>query len=190
MFKLNKKLEINRNILKCIYIRHSPSKIKRLSTAKSQIHIKNSTEDSVISLLNSYLDLKFDVLHAACNDTFADYNYIRLFNFGPTAIFSTYKITTSSGKRLEDISGAPIVFLMYELITGARDTDEFSFGFDRDRERRQRELTKNKTQKSIIHLRFMLNDKFGFSESHEKRTFGLGYKLTLTRNTDNASNND
>ena len=112
MFKLKEKFEINGNILKCIYNRHSPSKINKISTAKSQIHIKKPRKDSVISLLNSYLDLKFDVLHAACNDTFADNNYERLFNFGPTAIFSFYKLTTSSGERLEDISGAPIVFLM------------------------------------------------------------------------------
>ena len=27
---------------------------------------------------------------------------------------------------------------------------------------------------------------FGFGENQEKATYGLGYKLTLTRNTDNA----
>ena len=32
----------------------------------------------------------------------------------------------------------------------------------------------------------MLKDIFGFVEYQEKGTYGLGYKLTLTRNTDNA----
>ena len=32
----------------------------------------------------------------------------------------------------------------------------------------------------------MLKDIFGFAEHQEKGTFGVGYKLTLTTNTDNA----
>ena len=32
----------------------------------------------------------------------------------------------------------------------------------------------------------MLKDVFGFAEHQEKATFGLGYKLTLTRNKDEA----
>ena len=32
----------------------------------------------------------------------------------------------------------------------------------------------------------MLKDIFGFAEHHEKGTHGLGYKLILTRNSDNA----
>ena len=32
----------------------------------------------------------------------------------------------------------------------------------------------------------MLKDVFGFAKHQEKATYGLGYKLTLTRNTDNA----
>ena len=32
----------------------------------------------------------------------------------------------------------------------------------------------------------MLQDIFGFADHQEKGTYGLGYKLTLTRNSDNA----
>ena len=32
----------------------------------------------------------------------------------------------------------------------------------------------------------MLKDFFGFVQHQEKGTYGLGYKLTLTRNSDNA----
>ena len=61
-----------------------------------------------------------------------------------------------------------------------------SICFDRDRNRRQRELTNNKSQKGKYHVRIYLKDVFCFAEYQEKATYGLGYKLTLTRNTDNA----
>ena len=89
-------------------------------------------EDSVISLLNSYLDLKFDVVHAATNNRYVDGNDIRLVNLGPVALFSNYKLTASSGKHLEDVSHAHIVSLMYKLITTAKRCDDLSIGFDRD----------------------------------------------------------
>ena len=75
---------------------------------------------------------------------------------------------------------------MYKLITSARGPDDFTFGFDRDRNRRQRELTNNKNQRGKYHVKIMLKDIFGFAEHQEKGTYGLGYKLTLTRNSDNS----
>ena len=75
---------------------------------------------------------------------------------------------------------------MYKLLTSAKDTDELFFGFDRDRGRRHRELTNNKIQKDKFHLRFFLKDVLGFAGHQEKRAFGFWYRLTLTRNTDNA----
>ena len=75
---------------------------------------------------------------------------------------------------------------MYKLITSARSTDDLFIGFDRDRGRRQRELTNNKNIKGKYHVTNMLKDIFGFAQHQEKRTYGLGYKLTLTRNSDNA----
>ena len=47
-------------------------------------------------------------------------------------------------------------------------------------------MTTNKTQKGNIHIRIYLKDVFGFAEYQNKGTYGLGYKLTLLRNTDNA----
>ena len=75
---------------------------------------------------------------------------------------------------------------MYKLLTSSRGSDDLSIGFDRDRNRRQNELTNNKNIKGKYHVRIYLKDVFGFSESQEKGTYGLGYKLTLTRNTDNS----
>ena len=47
-------------------------------------------------------------------------------------------------------------------------------------------MNNNKTQKKKFHLRIYLKDVFGFAEHYETATYGPGYKLTLTRNTDNA----
>ena len=137
-------------------------------------------------MLNSYLEINFDVLHAATNNRYIDGSDIKLFNLGPIALFGNYKLTTSSGKHLENIDHAHIVSLMYKLLTSSRGRNDFSIGFDRDRNRRQRELTNNKTQKGKFHVRIYLKDVFGFAEYQEKATYGLGYKLTLTRNSDNA----
>ena len=85
---------------------------------------------------------------------------------------------------------------MYKLLSSSRDTDDLSLGFDRSRDKRKRELLDNKTQKGKFHLRIYLKDVFGFAEYQETGTFGLSYRLTLTRNTDdvvlnkdNATNN-
>ena len=87
--------------------------------------------------------MNFDLLHAAINNRYADNNGIRLVILLAIALFSIYKLTTSSGKHLEDISHANIVSLMYKLITSARDTVDLSIRFDRDGNRRKRELTNN-----------------------------------------------
>ena len=104
-------------------------------------------------------------------------------------MFSNYKLSTSSGKHLEDVSHAHIVSLMYKLITTAKDMNDLSIGFDRDRTRRRNELTSNKNMKGKYHVRIYLKDIFGYAELQEKATYGLGYKLTLTGNTDNAALN-
>ena len=101
-------------------------------------------------MINSYLELNFDVLHAATNNRYADGNDIRLVNLGPIALFSNYKLTTSSGKHLENIDHAHIVSLMYKLLTSSRVSNDLSFGLDRDRNRRQRELSYKKNKEREI----------------------------------------
>ena len=186
MFKLSENYEVDRKILKCDYIRYSPAEISTINTANSQIYINIPREDSVISLLNSYLELNSDVLQARTNDRYVDGNNIRLVNLAPIALFSNYKLTSSSGKHLEEVSHAHIVSLMYKLLTSSKDSDDLSIGFDRSRDRRQRELTNNKNIKGKFHVRIYLKHIFGFVECQEKGTYGLGYRLTLTRNSDNA----
>ena len=186
MFKLNEKYEINRDILKCDYIRYSPSEVSTINTANSQVYINIPRGDSVISFLNSYLELNFDVLHAATNNRYVDGNDIRLVNLGSIGLFSNYKLTTCSGKHLENIDHSHIVSLMYKLLTSSKGSDDLSICFDRDRNGRQRELTNNKSQKGKYHVRIYLKDVFGFAEYQDKGTYGLGYRITLTRNSDNS----
>ena len=97
MFKLSENYSVNRGILKCDYIRYSPFEISTINTPNSQVYNNIPRENSVISLLNSYLELNFDVLHAATNKRYVDANDIRLVKLGPIALFSIYKLTTSSG---------------------------------------------------------------------------------------------
>ena len=186
MFKLNENYEVDRRILKCDYIRYSPSEISTINTPNNQIYINLPRGDSVNSLLGSRLRANFDVLHAATNNRYVDGDDIRLVNEGPVALFSNYKLQSRSGKHIEEINHALIVCLMYLLITNARNTDDLSNGFDRNRGRRQRGLTKNKNIKGNYHVTIMLKDIFGFVEHQEKGTYGLGYKMTLTRRSDNA----
>ena len=173
MFKLSEKYSINRDILKCDYIRYSPSEINTINTPISQVYIDIPREDSVISLLNSFLELRFDVLHAATINRYVDGNDIRLVNLGPIALFSNYKLTTCSGKQFENIDHAHIVCLLYKLINSARGGDDLSIGFDRDRGRRQRELTNNKNNKGKYHVRIYLKDVFGFVQQQKKGPLGL-----------------
>ena len=91
MFKLSEKYEIIRKFLKCDFIIYSPSEISTINTASSQISINIPREDGVIPLLNSYLELNFDVLHAATNNRFLDNNDIRLVNLRPIGLFGEIK---------------------------------------------------------------------------------------------------
>ena len=65
MFKLNENYEVDRKILECVYIRYAPAETSTINTPNSKIYINIPREDSVISLLNSYLDLKFEVVRKA-----------------------------------------------------------------------------------------------------------------------------
>ena len=189
MFKLSENYEIDRRILKSDYIRYSPAEISTINTANSQIYINIPREDSIISLLNSYIELNFDVLKAATSNRYADTDDIRLVNLGPIAIFSNYKLASASGKHLEEISHAHIVSLMYKLLASSKDSDDLSIGFDRNRGRRKDELSNIKNIKGKYHNRIYLKDIFGYAECQEKGTYGLAYKLTLTGNSDNAVSN-
>ena len=186
MFKLKENYEVDRRILKCDYIRYSPAETSTKNTPNSQIYINIPREDSVFSLLNSYLDLNFEIIEKADDSRYGNGNDIRLVNLGPIALFSIFKLATSSGKHLEDISHAHLVSLMYKLIASSKNSDDLSIGFHRNRYIRKDKLAQNKNVKGKNHVRILLKDVFGFAECQGKSTYGLGYKLTIKRNKDEA----
>ena len=86
MFKLANKNTIERPILKCDYIRHSPESSSIFNDENKQSYIDIHEEHSALSLKDTHLELEFDVkLKAADNILYADKTYIRSVNFGPTA---------------------------------------------------------------------------------------------------------
>ena len=80
----------------------------------SNISISLPREDEYISEQNSYISLEFEVL--INDDTrFDDGDEINLVNFGPVALFSEAKLTTSSGKHLEKVDNLHPICLMYNF---------------------------------------------------------------------------
>ena len=130
--------------------------------------------------------MSFEVIKRADNSRYGNGNDIRLVNLGPIALFSKFKLTTSSGKHLEDLSHAHMVSSVYKLITSSKGSVDLSIGFDRSSGRGREDMTNNKIVKGKFHLRIKLRDVSGFADCQEKATYGLGYELTLTRNKDEA----
>ena len=62
MFKLIGNYEIDRRVLKCELIRYSPAEVSTKNTPNSQKQAKLPRKDSVISLLNSYLEIVFEFI--------------------------------------------------------------------------------------------------------------------------------
>ena len=134
---------------------------------------------------NSYLEIDFNVNHkAGTHNRYVDTDHIRLDNLGNTALFNKYRLTSSSAKEIEEIDNAHVVCLMHKLISSSRDSDVLSIGFHRSIEARERELSNKKSTKGNYHVRNYLKDIFGFAEHEDNCTYGLGYKLTLQRNSD------
>ena len=126
------------------------------------------------------------VIKKADSSSYGNGNDLGLINSGTIALFSNFKLTTSSGKHVEDIRHAHLVSLMYKLLTSTKDSNDLSTGFNRSRNKRRDELALNQNVKGKYHLRIVLKGVIGFADCQEKATYGLGYKLTLTRNKDGA----
>ena len=74
---------------------------------------------------------------------------------------------------------------MYNLTSSSRDSDDLSIGFNRSNGVRERELSNNKQTEGNFHVRNFLKDVFGLAAHHDSCTYGLGYKLTLQKNSYN-----
>ena len=61
-----------------------------------------------------------------------------------------------------------------------------SYSSDCERVRRQQKLTKNKRVIRKYLVTNLLAVVFGFAERQDKATYGLGYKIRVTRSSDNS----
>ena len=174
---------MDKPIHKIDFIKYSPSSLATINNKNSNISIIFPREDAYICLQNSYISLEFEVLKN--DDTrYADGDQISLVNFGPVALFSEAKLTTSSGKHLEKVDNLHPISLMIKLLTSTQQTSQVMYGFEESSTIRRQELTNNKTEKGTFFVRIKLKDLFGFADQ-EKITYGLGYSLTLKRNNNN-----
>ena len=149
MFSLKNKYELSNPIQKLDNIKYSPNSLATVNNNNSIISINIPREDAYISLQNSYLFLEFEVLKN--DDTrYADGNPISLVNFGPIALFSEAKLTTSSGKHLEKVDNLHCVSLMYKLLTSTHGTSELLYGFEALQTIRRQELTNHEKVKRNI----------------------------------------
>ena len=177
---------MDKPIHKIDFIKYSHSSLATINDSNSNISIIFPREDAYICLQNSYISLEFEVLKN--DDTrYADGDQISLVNFGPVALFSEAKLTTSSCKHLEKVDNLHPISLMYKLLTSNQQTSQLMYGFEESQATRRQELTNNKTEKGTFFVRIKLTDIFGFDFDQEKITYGLGYTLTLKRNNNNDS---
>ena len=183
MFSLKSKYTLEKPIHKIDFIKYSPSSLATVNNTNSNISVSLPREDAYICLPNSFISLEFEVLKNN-NTRYIDGDEISLVNFGPVALFSEAKVTTSSGKHLEKVDNLHPISLLIKLLTSTSQTSQLLYGFEESTVVRRQELTNNKTEKGSFFVRIKLKDMFGFADQ-EKTTFGLGYTLTLKRNTNN-----
>ena len=100
-------------ILKYDYIRYTPPSLNLVNGENIHIFIDIPSEDSAISLKDSYLKLDFKANHrAGVQARYTDDDQIRLVNLGVLALFDKYRLTSSSGKEIEKIDKAHVFCLM------------------------------------------------------------------------------
>ena len=183
LFSLKNKYAMDKPIHKSDFFKYSPSSLATINNNNSNISIIFPREDAYICLQNSYISLEFEIFKND-NTRYADGDQISLVNFGPVALFSEAKLTTSSGKYSEKVDNLHPISLMYKLLTSNQQTSQLMYEFEESQATGRQELTTNKTEKGTFFVRIELTDIFGFADQ-EKITYGLGYSLTLKRNNNN-----
>ena len=128
------------------FIQYSPSILATINIINSNISISLPREDAYICLQNSYISVEFEILKND-NTRYANGNEISLVNFGPVALFSEAKLTTSSGKHLEKVDKVHPHSSMYKLLTSTQQISQLMYGFEESVAIRRQELTNNKTEK-------------------------------------------
>ena len=182
-FSLKSKYTLEKPIHKIDFIKYSPSSLATINNNNSKISISSPRKRCIHLFKKLIHSLEFEVLK---NDDirFNDVDEINLVNFGTVALFSEANLTTSSGKHLEKFDNLHPICLMYKLLTSSQQTSQLMYGFEESTVIRRQELTNNKTEKGTFFVRIKLKDLFGFADQG-KIFCGLGYTLTLKRNTNN-----
>ena len=129
MFSLKNKYTLEKPIHKIDFIKYSPSSLATVNNANSNISVSLPREDAYICLQNSYISLEFEVLKND-NTRYNNGDEISLVNFGPVALFSEAKLTTSSGKHLEKVDKLHPISLLYKLLTSTYQTSQLLYGFE------------------------------------------------------------
>ena len=163
--------------------KYSPDSLATINNNTSLVSIISLREVACICLQNSYVPLDFEVLKQ--DDTrYADGDQVSLTIFGPVALVSEAKLTTSSGKHLEKIDNLRIISIVHKLLTSHQQTSDLMYCFEESQATKRQELTNNKTENGTFFVNIKLIDFIGFADQ-EKVTYGLGYTLTIKRNNTN-----
>ena len=149
MFSLKSKYTLEKPIHKIGFNKYSPSSLATINNNTSNISISLPREDAYICLQHSFINVEFKVLEN--DDTrFNDGDEISLVKFGPIALFSEAKLTTSSGKHLEKVDNLHPICLMYKHLTSSQQISQLMYGFEESTTIRRQELTNKKTEKGTF----------------------------------------
>ena len=102
LFSLKKKYAFDKPIHEIDFIKYSPTSLATINDNNSNISIILPREDPYICSQTSNISVDFEVLKQD-EPRYADGDQISVNNFGPVALFSEAKLTTSSGKHLEKV---------------------------------------------------------------------------------------
>ena len=163
IFLLKNRYVLDKPIHKIDIIKYSPNSLATINNNITNISISLPREDAYICLQNSYISLDFEVLKQ--DDTrYADGDEIALVNFGPVALFTEAKLTTSSRKIWKKVYNLHIISIMHKLLTSCQQTSELMNGFEESQETTRLELTTNNTEIGTFFVNIKLTELFGFAD--------------------------
>ena len=103
MFSLKSKYTLIKPIHKIDFIKYSPSSLVTINNNNSNISTSLPRKGGYICLQDSFISVEFEVLKN--DDTrYANGDEIILVTFGPVALFSETKLTTSSGNTWKKLT--------------------------------------------------------------------------------------
>ena len=133
---------MHRSIIKCDFFLFSPASLNQIDTADNQIFPDIPRDDCAISLQNSSLELKVDVVHERDDVLYAAVGVVKIFILGPIAPVTELQKTTAGGKFSKSVDHPHVETLIYLLLKFSFGQNGLSMVFERDKNRRQVKLSK------------------------------------------------